>query len=241
MKSKLFKFNFNFTYTSSLRSKMSSLDDDALSKMNKIGIIFYFKSQIELYNKLLESKDQLLESKDFSTAQMVESSTLKLSIANGKYLKLKGNLNIRGLVEEFEQSDLFKECRKSLSTKWTVTDEASGNTFVELRAPSRKALWDEAMKDKEFSGLLACIAKSNPERRDTVGERIRDLYSSLSRRNFSARSISFCFSRSNAIFCLSIRSLFSRKMAILRSLRTSASSISRWRSRSFFFCISSSS
>jgi hypothetical protein len=152
----------------------SSLDDDALLKMKKIGIIFYFKNQIELYDKLLESKD-------FSTAQMVESSTLKLSIANGKYLKLKGNLNIRGLVEEFEQSDLFKECRKSLSTKWTVTDEASGNTFVELRAPSRKALWDEAMKDKEFSGLLACIAKSNPERRDTIGERIRDLYTSVSK------------------------------------------------------------
>ena len=174
----------------------SSLDDDALLKMNKIGIIFYFKNQIELYDKLLESKDlvleskdrvleskdQLLESKDFSTAQMVESSTLKLSIANGKYLKLKGNLNIRGLVEEFEQShELFKECRKSLSTKCTVTDEASGNKFVELRAPSRKALWDEAMKDKEFSGLLACIAKLNPERRDTIGERIRDLYTSVSK------------------------------------------------------------
>eukprot|EP01036_Dinobryon_divergens_P035517 gene35517-46040_t len=174
---------------------MSSLDDDALSKMNKIGIIFYFKSQKELYerllegkdrvleskDRLLESKDRLLDSKDFSTAQMVESSTLKLSIANGKYLKLKGNLNIRGLVEEFEQSDLFKECRKRLSVKFNVTDEASEKTVVELRAPSRKALWDEAMKDKEFSGLLACIAKSNPERRDTIGERIRDLYFSVSK------------------------------------------------------------
>ena len=159
----------------------SSLDDDALLKMNKIGIIFYFKSQIELYDRLLEVKDRLLESKDFSTAQMVESSTLKLSIANGNYLKLKGNLNLRGLLEEFEQSELFKQCRKRLSAKFNVSDEASGKMFVEFRAPSRKALWDEAMKDKELSGLLNCIAKSNPERRDTIGERIRDLYSSVSK------------------------------------------------------------
>ena len=84
-------------------------------------------------------------------------------------------------MEEFEQSELFKQCRKRLAVKLTVIDEASGKMVVEFRAPSRKALWDEAMKDKEFSGLLACIAKSNPERRDTIGERIRDLYTSVSK------------------------------------------------------------
>jgi hypothetical protein len=90
-------------------------------------------------------------------------------------------LNVRGLIEEFEQSELFKQCRKKLTVKVTVTDEASKRTFVESRAPNRKMLWDEALTDRELSKLLACIEKSNSDRRDTVGERIRDLYSSVSK------------------------------------------------------------
>ena len=90
-------------------------------------------------------------------------------------------MNVRGIIEEIEQSELFKQCRKKLTVKVTVTDEASKRTFVESRAPNRKILWDEALRDGELSKLLVCIEKSNPERRDTVGERIRDLYSSLSK------------------------------------------------------------
>jgi hypothetical protein len=66
---------------------------------------------------------------------------------------------------------------EKLTVKGTFTDEASKRTFVESRAPNRKMLWDEALRDGELSKLLACIEKLNPERRDTVGERIRDLYS----------------------------------------------------------------
>lgn len=180
----------------------STLDDDEILKMTKKGILFYFKSQIQLYQQLIESKDfssaQLVESKERlvesterlveSTERLVESKAsdaalnhFKLQEANKKYLKLKGNLNVRGLIEEFEQSELFKQCRKKLTVKVTVTDEASKRTFVESRAPNRKMLWDEALRDGELSKLLACIEESNPERRDTVGERIRDLYSSLSK------------------------------------------------------------
>ena len=65
---------------------------------------------------------------------------------------------------------------EELTVKVTVTDEASKRTFVE-----RKMLWDEALRNGKLSKLLACIEKSNPERKDTVGERIRDLYSSLSK------------------------------------------------------------
>jgi len=152
----------------------NTLNDDEISKMTKKGIIFHFKSQIQLYQ-------QLIESKDFNIASDAALNHFKLKEANKKYLKLKGNLNVRGLLEEFEQSELFKQCRKKLTVKVTVTDEASKRTFVESRAPNRKMLWDEALRDGELSKLLACIEESNPERRDTVGERIRDLYSSLSK------------------------------------------------------------
>ena len=169
---------FLSTMYTSTKSKIplfgSTLDDDEILKMTKKGIIFYFESQIQLYQQLLESN---LASK----ASDAELNHLKLKNANAKYLKLKGNLNVRGLIEEYEQSELFKECQKKLTFKVTVIDEVTKRTFVEYRAPNRKMLWDEALTDGELSKLLACIEKSNPERRDTVGERIRDLYSSVSK------------------------------------------------------------
>eukprot|EP01035_Chromulina_nebulosa_P062668 gene62668-85700_t len=158
---------FLSTMYTSTKSKIplfgSTLDDDEILKMTKKGIIFYFKSQIQLYQ-------QLLESNSASKASDAELNHLKLKNANARYLKLKGNLNVRGLIEEYEQSDLFKECRKKLTAKVivpSVTDEVSKRTFVEYRAPNRKMLWDEALTDGELSKLLACIEKSNPERRDT--------------------------------------------------------------------------
>ena len=157
---------FFSSYSSKGRRKFSiisaSLNDAEVLKMSKKGILIYFK-QLLAY-KELEAKIKYLE-----------TSTLNI-----KYLKLKGNLNVRGIIEEFEQTDLFKQCRQRLTFKVTVTDEASNSKSVENRPPSRKVLWDE-VKDKEFTSFLACIAKSNPERRDTIGERVRDLYSSLSR------------------------------------------------------------
>ena len=95
----------------------STLDDDEILKMTKKGIS---KAKFSCSSK------QLIESKDFSSAQLVESKErlveskaseaalnhFKLKDANKKYLKLKGNLNVRGLNEEFEQSELFKQCRK---------------------------------------------------------------------------------------------------------------------------------
>jgi hypothetical protein len=84
-------------------------------------------------------------------------------------------------LKNLSKANCLSNVGKKLTIKVTVTDEASKRTFVESRAPNRKMLWDEALRDGEFSKLLACIEKSNPERKDTVGERIRDLYSSLSK------------------------------------------------------------
>ena len=71
--------------------------------------------------------------------------------------------------EEFEQRDLFKQCRQRLTIKVIVLDET--NNCRE----SRKVLWYEAMKEQEFTSFLARISELNQERRDTVGERIRIL------------------------------------------------------------------
>lgn len=142
-------------------------DESEIQKMSKKGIMSFFKFQSQLIDQLIEKDTQL--------------NDLKYRILNTKYMKLKGNLNVRGLIEDYEQSDLFKQCRKSLMVKFTVIDEASKKTYVENRTPSRKVLWDEALKDREYSSLLACIENSNPDRRDTVGERIRDLYLSVSK------------------------------------------------------------
>ena len=157
----------------SLRSKimLSSLadgyDESEIQKMSKKGIISFFKFHLAAEAQLKAKDDQI--------------NNFKISTLTAKYMKLKGNLNVRGLIEEFEQSELFKQCRKRLTVKVTVTDEESKKTSVEYRTPSRKVLWDVALQEREYASLLACIENSNPERRDTVGERIRDLYSSASK------------------------------------------------------------
>ena len=124
-------------------------------------------------------------------------------------MKLKGNLNLRGLIEEYERSDLFRQCRKRLAYKVTVIDEESKMAHVEFRKPNRKTLWDEAMKEKEYSSLLTCIENSNPDRRDTVGERIRDLYNSVSKEEHKPGNNDAVLISSNQLFDHEVRILIS--------------------------------
>lgn len=160
---------------------LSSLADDGydeseIQKMSKKGIMSFFKNYLAMESQLREKENQLREKEN-------QLNNLKICMLNVKYMTLKGNLNVRGLIEEFEQSDLFKQCRKRLTTvKFTVIDEASNNTSVDYVSPSRKVLWDEALKDRNYASLLACIQNSISDRRDeTVGERIRVLYSKVSK------------------------------------------------------------
>jgi len=86
------------------------------------------------------------------------------------------------LIEEFEHLDVFREVRKKLTVKLLATDSEvlQSNTRCIFKPPNRESLWNEALKNKEFTTLLDCINKSSPDRRDSVGERIRDLYSTVS-------------------------------------------------------------
>jgi hypothetical protein len=178
-------------------------DESEILKMSKNGILSFFKLQLRAFEEKTEIQLRAFEEKTEIQLRAFEEKTaiyknqiadkdtliaakdtltdLKLSIANSKYLKLKGNLNVRGLIEEFEQSDPFQQCRKMLAVRVSVMDQASNKTTVENRQPSRMALWNEVLKDSKYSSLLACIANANPDRRDTVGERIRDLYTSVSK------------------------------------------------------------
>ena len=180
-------------------------DEFEIRKMSKTGIMLFFKNQIQLKeNQIqLKEKDVLLIEKG------VELKDLKYTVLNTKYLKLKGNLNLRGLIEEYEQSDLFRQCRKRLTYKVTVIDGESKMAHVEFRKPNRKILWDEAMKEKEYSSLLTCIENSNPDRRDTVGERIRDLYNSVSKEVHKPGNNDAVLISSNQLFDHEVRILIS--------------------------------
>ena len=171
---------------------LSSLADDGydeseIQKMSKKGIMSFFKNYLAMESQLREKENQLRNQLREKENQLREKenqlNNLKICMLNVKYMTLKGNLNVRGLIEEFEQSDLFKQCRKRLTTvKFTVIDEASNNTSVDYVSPSRKVLWDEALKDRNYASLLACIQNSSSDRRDeSVGERIRDMYSKVSK------------------------------------------------------------
>lgn len=71
-----------------------------------------------------------------------EIAASKLLEITTQFYKLKGNLNIRSLIEEYEQTHKFKSVRKALSVKVKVASEEEKETF-EVRPPSRKELWDK--------------------------------------------------------------------------------------------------
>jgi hypothetical protein len=164
---------------------------------------------IENQTQLKEKEIQLKEKDVLLIEKGVELKDLKYTVLNTKYLKLKGNLNLRGLIEEYERSDLFRQCRKRLAYKVTVIDEESKMAHVEFRKPNRKTLWDEAMKEKEYSSLLTCIENSNPDRRDTVGERVRDLYNSVSKEVHKPGNSDAVLISSNQLFDHEVRILIS--------------------------------
>jgi hypothetical protein len=144
--------------------------------MSKKGIIAFYNQQQMLQDRLLAEKDNLLAEKDKIIQLSEKNSNLEVATVNTKYLRLKGNLNVRCLIEEFEQSDIFKQTRKSMSILPPM-----GDSSKRPKPPSRQQLWNEAMKDNHFKILLACIMESSPERWDTVGERVRDLYATVSK------------------------------------------------------------
>lgn len=64
------------------------------------------------YKAKEQARDEILKAKEESRDQMEKRHALEMSIINTRYLKLKGNLSLRGLIEELEQSQVFKSQRK---------------------------------------------------------------------------------------------------------------------------------
>jgi len=108
----------------------------------------------------------------------------ELATANAKLLKMTGNLSIRGLIEAFEGQLEFKEARKQLQTKVTIT-KADGSLTTEIRQPSRKVLWTEVLKKSRFSKLLQCVNEIEEGRTqitvDSIALMINSLYQTASK------------------------------------------------------------
>ena len=66
-------------------------------------------------------------------------------------------------------------------------------------------------RDGELSKLLACIEKLNPERRGTVRERIRDLFSSLSKEVHKSGDDDYISMLSNRLFDHEVRGIVLEK------------------------------
>jgi hypothetical protein len=130
----------------------------------------------------LKQKDESLKLKDEIIDRIKNESKLALGIANTKYMELKGSLHVRGLIEEYEAGDSFKTASKYLKRLVKKKDVIKGNVYEISRKPSRKELWDYVLNnDASFTTLLQCIKDASPpDRRDTIGERIRDIYSIVS-------------------------------------------------------------
>jgi hypothetical protein len=129
--------------------------------------------------KLLAKDREIAASKLELAASKLEFAASKLVEITTQHYKLKGNLNIRALIEEYEQTHKFKSVRKALSVKVKVSSEEKKETF-EVRPPSRKELWDKCTEEFEFEKLRECLEDSNTLRRDSIGERVSALYNSVS-------------------------------------------------------------
>ena len=99
------------------------------------------------------------------------SLRLQLMTANENLLRIRGNLNLRGLIEEYENQPLFRQTRRSLKIK-NKSD------------PSRQQIWNEILSSDDptevrFIDLQKCL--------EGIGELatgarvICDIYNQISR------------------------------------------------------------
>ena len=124
--------------------------------------VYLSKSDKDLYDKLLQAKDDALKAKDDALKtkddalmlsagfydKMLKSEMDKLSFANAEILYLQGRLSLRSVFEQFEQ-----RCENYL--------EAS-NTAVAKGATRREKLWN-AIIDGNYSGIMQYLGDASTD------------------------------------------------------------------------------
>ena len=117
--------------------------------------VYLSKSDKDLYEKLLQAKDDALKAKDDALMlsagfydKMLKSEMDKLSFANAEILYLQGRLSLRSVFEQFEQ-----RCENYL--------EAS-NTAVAKGATRREKLWN-AIIDGNYSGIMQYLGDASTD------------------------------------------------------------------------------
>mmetsp|Transcript_21024 Transcript_21024/g.28913 ORF Transcript_21024/g.28913 Transcript_21024/m.28913 type:complete len:245 (+) Transcript_21024:45-779(+) len=174
--------NRKYSYT------LFSLNNEELMKYPKKALITIIEGrERELLgkDKLLEGKDKLLEEKDKVIEEKVTALNVLLKMANSRYLKLKGNLSCRGIIETLEQSDEYRKARNDLvrgARDKTPTQEQDGIILptVTPPPPTRQQIWDKVFENGDWIKLGDCIKASDPLRTESLGKRMSLLYNKVS-------------------------------------------------------------
>lgn len=171
------------SFTFLRESPHNSID---FTKLNKASLIILLQKEVELREKEVAFHVELKEAIKKEVAfhvelrhKDVEILKTELGHVNTELLKLQGNLNIRGLIEAFEQKQEFRDIRKQLRKKGTMTIE--DKVTNEYKFPSRKDLWDAVLtKTTTLDSLKSCLLSMNDHRIDSIGTRVTDLYNKVS-------------------------------------------------------------
>jgi hypothetical protein len=119
----------------------------------------------------LQQRDAMHHKEKELCMEKNRSLRLQLMTANENLLRIRGNLNLRGLIEEYENQTLFRQTRRRLKEK-NKSD------------PSRQQIWNEILSSDDpmevrFMDLQKCL--------EGIGELaagarvICDIYNQISR------------------------------------------------------------
>jgi len=180
-----------------------SLKNEELMKYSKKALITIIEEkdrEIEGKDKVIEEKDMVIEEKDKvieekvialnakdRETQLIEDNlNVLLKMANSRYLKLKGNLSCRGIIETLEQQDEYREARNDLvrdaRNKTTSTHNKKDGIIpptVTPHSPTRQQIWDKVFENGNWKKLGEYIKASDPLRTESLGQRISLLYNKV--------------------------------------------------------------
>jgi len=177
--------SFRHVNSNSKKITMSTVDPTELSKINKYSLYKLLLKSEDEYRRIEKDKNDIISNLSMENVRIAKENVriekdkneiitslkeiygMKLIDANTKYLKARGSLDLRGLIEAFENLEEFKVIKKTLNGRINIWNE------VEKKLINGNC--SAYIKD-----LVICLS-STEKRYESLGVRISNLYNTLSR------------------------------------------------------------
>ena len=146
-------------------STRKELDEKELRVIPKSAIIKLWLNEKDTW---LSQKNTWLNERDL----LERLHGAELTSIHTKYMKLKGNLNVRGIIEAIENSDEF----------FRIIDENALLAPHAKKKLTRQEKWDMYVaRSAKGSQITKCVGTTTSKRRESIGTQIKDLYNAVSK------------------------------------------------------------